>query len=187
MACRLFDAKPWIIVNWTLWNKLQWNFSQNTKLFILENASENVICEKAAILSRPSDAIWRQISGSTLAQVMACCLTAPSHYLNQCWLITSMVQWHSMSSVSQDIPQPLTTKISLKITHPKFTLNLPGANELKLTHLAVNEQNCSIIGNIQVNKCVCYKYQPVLCLAHLQSLLENPKRYPSHKFCEIST
>ena len=32
--------------------------------------------------------------GSTLAQVMACCLRAPSHYLNQCWLITSMVQWH---------------------------------------------------------------------------------------------
>ena len=36
---------------------------------------------------RPSDAIWRHRSGSTLAQVMACCLTAPSHYLNQCWLI----------------------------------------------------------------------------------------------------
>ena len=35
----------------------------------------------------PSDAIWQQRSGSTLAQVMACCLTAPSHYLNQCWLI----------------------------------------------------------------------------------------------------
>ena len=33
---------------------------------------------------RPSDAIWRHRSGSTLAQVMACCLTAPSHYLNQC-------------------------------------------------------------------------------------------------------
>ena len=32
----------------------------------------------------PSDAIWRQRSGSTLAQVMACCLTAPSHNLNQC-------------------------------------------------------------------------------------------------------
>ena len=35
----------------------------------------------------PSDAIWRQGSWSTLVQVMACCLTAPSHYLNQCWLI----------------------------------------------------------------------------------------------------
>ena len=41
------------------------------------------------------DAIWRQRSGSTLAQVMACCLTAPSHYLNQCWLVISEVQWHS--------------------------------------------------------------------------------------------
>ena len=41
-----------------------------------------------------SDTIWRQRSGSTLAQVMACCLTAPSHYLNQCWLIISEVQWY---------------------------------------------------------------------------------------------
>ena len=40
---------------------------------------------------RPSDAIWRPRSGSTLAQVMACCLTAPSHYLNQCWLIIRKV------------------------------------------------------------------------------------------------
>ena len=30
----------------------------------------------------PSDTIWRHESGSALAQVMACCLTAPSHYLN---------------------------------------------------------------------------------------------------------
>ena len=34
-------------------------------------------------------------SGSTLAQVMACCLTAPSHYLNQCRLIICEVSWHS--------------------------------------------------------------------------------------------
>ena len=43
----------------------------------------------------PSDTIWQQRSGSTLVQVMACCLIAPSHYLNQCWLIISEVQWHS--------------------------------------------------------------------------------------------
>ena len=43
----------------------------------------------------PSDAIWRHRLGSTLAWVMACCLTAPSHYLNHCWLITSTVQWYS--------------------------------------------------------------------------------------------
>ena len=35
----------------------------------------------------PSDAIWQQRSRSTLAQVMACCLMAPSHYMKQCLLI----------------------------------------------------------------------------------------------------
>ena len=43
----------------------------------------------------PSDAIWRHRSMSTLAQVMACCLTSPSHYLNQCWLMISEVLQHS--------------------------------------------------------------------------------------------
>ena len=43
----------------------------------------------------PGDTIWRQRSGSTLAQVMACCLSAPSHYLNQYWLIIIQVEWHS--------------------------------------------------------------------------------------------
>ena len=33
------------------------------------------------------------LDGSTLVQVMACCLMAPSHSLNQYWLIISEVQW----------------------------------------------------------------------------------------------
>ena len=44
---------------------------------------------------RPSDAIWRQTYRSTLVQVMVCCLTAPSHYPNQCWLFFRKVQWHA--------------------------------------------------------------------------------------------
>ena len=46
----------------------------------------------------PGDAIWRHKSGPTLDQVMACCLMAPSHYLNQCWLIIKGVLWHSPES-----------------------------------------------------------------------------------------
>ena len=46
----------------------------------------------------PSDVIWQQGSRSTLAQVMACCLPAPSHYLNQCWVLISEVLWHSPDS-----------------------------------------------------------------------------------------
>ena len=57
MACRLFSAKPLskpmpCYVNLGLRNKLQWNFNQNTKLFIHRNASENIVCEMVAILSR---------------------------------------------------------------------------------------------------------------------------------------
>ena len=48
----------------------------------------------------PSDVIWRQRSGSTLAQVMACCLTAPSHYLNQFWLIASYMTYSIPPRVS---------------------------------------------------------------------------------------
>ena len=48
----------------------------------------------------PSDAIWRWRSWSTLVQVMVCCLTAPSHYLNQCWLIISKVLWHSSEDIT---------------------------------------------------------------------------------------
>ena len=81
-------------------------------------------------------AIWRQRSGSTFAQVMACCLTAPSHYLNQCRLIISEVQWHSYQGNFTKMSQPSITKIFLKITCRQFHSNFPGANELIVTNLA---------------------------------------------------
>ena len=34
-------------------NKLQWNFNLNSDIFFQENALESVVCEMAAILSRP--------------------------------------------------------------------------------------------------------------------------------------
>ena len=72
----------------------------------------------------PSDAIWRQKSGTTLPQVMACCLTAPSHYLNQCWLIIRKVQWCS----SEDNFISNTTEIILKMIYKIFHSNLPVNN-----------------------------------------------------------
>ena len=41
----------WVVVKWTVRNKLQWNINQ-TKLFIDKNAVESVVWEMAAILSR---------------------------------------------------------------------------------------------------------------------------------------
>ena len=48
----------------------------------------------------PSDDIWQRRSGPTLVRVMACCLAAPSYYLNQCWLIISEVPWHSSEGIN---------------------------------------------------------------------------------------
>ena len=38
---------------------------------------------------------WCHRSGSTMSHVMACCLMAPSHYLDQCLFIIDEVLWHS--------------------------------------------------------------------------------------------
>ena len=38
--------------------------------------------------------IWLYRSGPTFAKVMACCLTAPNHYLSQCWLIIKSIFRH---------------------------------------------------------------------------------------------
>ena len=45
--------KQWLVIaNWTFSNKLQWKFHHNTNICIQENASENIVCEITAILSR---------------------------------------------------------------------------------------------------------------------------------------
>ena len=73
---------------------------------------------------RPSDAIWWHRSGSTLAQVMACCLMAPSHYLNQSWLTISKVEWLSSEG--------------------NFIRNTSAINQLSLSHLEHYQSKISL-------------------------------------------
>ena len=86
----LFRSKIWNIVQWylrwllmiSLWLKPYGDAPvQCTYTFSIEKH-----------LLRPSDIIWGHRSGSAMAQLMAC-LTAPSHYLNQSWLLISEVLW----------------------------------------------------------------------------------------------
>ena len=104
MTC-LFNIKPLPVPNILSIGSLRTNPIENCTIIYIkivahQNASENVNWEMPAIVLRPqcvnslwpNDAIWRHRSWSTLAQVMACCLMAPSHYLNQCWLIVNKDQ-----------------------------------------------------------------------------------------------
>ena len=59
MACRLIGDKPLSapMLEYcrldSIGNKLQWNFNQNTYIYIQENVFENVVWKMAGILSRP--------------------------------------------------------------------------------------------------------------------------------------
>ena len=56
------------------------------KIFFLQrNTFQNLYCDICSPLCSLSsgDAIWHHGTLSTLNQIMACCLMAPSHYLNQ--------------------------------------------------------------------------------------------------------
>ena len=71
----------------------------------------------------PSDAIWKNRSGSTLAQVMSCFLTAPSHYLKRFWLIIKGVLWHPPESnfTSAHELNPKNRRLSAKDVTPLLT------------------------------------------------------------------
>ena len=77
----------------------------------------------------PSVAIWRQRSGPTLDQVMACCLPAPSSYLKQYWLVISEILLHSPESHLQRVPKPIFFIKSLKVVRLKSLPHPPGPNE----------------------------------------------------------
>ena len=76
----------------------------------------------------PKDAIWHQRSGSTLVQVMACCLTAPSH------LPESMLtdhQWSQLTFILEQFHKRCHNHQSLK-SLGKCHSNFPEANELRV-------------------------------------------------------
>ena len=86
--------------------------------------------------------MWRQISGSTLLQVMACCLTVPSHYLNQCWLIISELQWHSYTgNVTRDA-STINHWNAFQNYISKISLKFPRGQWVKLLIYAIMQESC---------------------------------------------
>ena len=70
----------------------------------------------------PSDTIRRHRSCSTFAQIMASCLRAPSHNLNQRGLIISKVKWYSRECNS--IRDASTTNLSNCFDNDLFKISL---------------------------------------------------------------
>ena len=108
-CCQMAPSHYWnqccLLNSEVLWNSPKSNFTMIAQACVLYNEFDNCTCTFGitATSSRgqgvnslgPNDAIWWHGTRSTLAQIMACCLTVPSHYMNQCWLIIGEVPWDS--------------------------------------------------------------------------------------------
>ena len=71
------------------WHIISGTVRNLTLIVILWNVEAIFFIPQSVNPLWPMIPIWGHRSGSTLALVMSCCLTAPSHYLNQCRLIIS--------------------------------------------------------------------------------------------------
>ena len=79
------------------------------------------------------DAMRLHRPGSTLAQIMAWCLRASSHYLNQCWQIISQVLWYSSEyNFPHEMLKISINNISFKITNWRLQPHHREDNELKI-------------------------------------------------------
>ena len=78
--------------------------------------------------------LLRHKSGPKLAQVMACCLKAPSHYLNQCWLSISKVLCHSSEDPIKRNSEGTNQERKLGNWILKLHPYIAGANELVEMH-----------------------------------------------------
>ena len=70
-----------------------------------------------------SNTIWRHRFGSRLAQEMACCLRALSHFLNQCWLIIIVVLWYSPGSTFKETAH--ATILYIEFENYTYTFKIP--------------------------------------------------------------
>ena len=85
---------------------------------------------------------WHR-SWSTLAQVMACCLTAPSHYLNQCLLIVSTGQWCLFKGNFTRDSSAINHENQLQFASINFFQISPGVIELTALRTAANSPVCT--------------------------------------------
>ena len=95
----------WLFVNCGSWGINFIDISINKHKFSVNKNSFNSLWF--------GDAIWRHISGWTVAPVMACCLTAPSHYLNQC---STNHQWGLVAFTWEQFHRKCSRYLCLKWT-----------------------------------------------------------------------
>ena len=83
----------------------------------------------------------------SLVQIMACRLSAPSHYLNQCWLVNWNLGNNFQGNSNIEIQTFRFKKIHVKMSSAKWRPTCLGLNVLKNIHIydAVSEVSLSLL------------------------------------------
>ena len=105
----------------------------------------------------PNNSIWWHRSGSIWAQVMACCLTTPSHNLNWCWLIAiKLFCGIHLRAISREVLMNFIRTMCLEVIFSlKLDLYLPVANE--------SEKEILSAGSV-LKRMIGYQYSSSSCL-----------------------
>ena len=109
----------------------------------------------------PNDAKCRLKSGAKIVQVMVCCLTSSSHYLNQCWLVTHGARGVQLRAISHKVFRLSLTTKCLQITYLDILImsSSPKVNELRLDIFSLPRL---ILGLRPANERRRYKVTPSL-------------------------
>ena len=115
----------------------------------------------------PNDAIGWHTSGPTFVLAIACCLTAPIHYLNQCWLSITEAFWHwAEGNFTETVPA--ITHFKVFETHMFKNIDTcPKRQWLNIT------QNCLNCNNTEGSYCTASRwYHDMETLSALLTLCE---------------
>ena len=137
----------------------------------------------------PSDAIWRQRSGSTLAQVMACCLMAPSHYLNQCWLTISKIKWRSSKGKFTRDTSAINHWNYLWNQVPRISFKFPRGQWVKITiEISRNLIDLWVLTHWGLVMHICHQPRPSLVQIMACRLFgAKPLSKPMLGYCELNS
>ena len=108
-----------------------------------------------------SDVILRNRYWPTLAQIMARCLTAPSHHMNHCWLIMKAVLWNvAEDNFTKTVPDIIRFKTFEKLKFENtaisailYFLCVQTAQRCQLTHIIAE-----YFFDDQLSYCLCRYY-----------------------------
>ena len=115
----ILSVTHWNVTLWKYWIIYSFIFERDFSCWVFVKLYDFAnLCHLIINSIWSTDVIWWHKSRSTLAWVMACCLMAPSHYLNQGWLLISKVPFITVSA------QAINCIMNLKIILLKITATI---------------------------------------------------------------